>query len=78
MNKYGISVEDARAAIVATNANRPKGTLEDGEKHWQILANDQAKSAAEYLPVIVAYRNGGAVRLGDISRVEDSVQDMQT
>lgn len=77
LNKYGIGVEDARAAIVATNANRPKGALEDGENHWQILANDQAKKAAEYQPLIVAYRNGAAVRLGDVARVEDSVQDIR-
>jgi len=77
LNKVGIGVEDVRAAIVATNANRPKGAVEDGEKHWQILANDQAKSAAEYLPLIVAYRNGAAVRLGDVARVEDSVQDVR-
>ncbi|MFN3397458.1 MAG: multidrug efflux RND transporter permease subunit [Sulfurimicrobium sp.] len=77
LNKYGIGVEDARAAIVATNVNRPKGALEEGEKHWQILANDQARKAADYLPLIVAYRDGAAVRLGDVARVEDSVQDVR-
>jgi len=77
LNKYGIGVEEVRAAIVATNANRPKGAVEDGEKRWQILANDQAKSAAEYLPLILAYRNGAAIRLGDVARVEDSVQDVR-
>ena len=63
---YGVGLEDVRAAIVATNANRPKGSVEDGRRHWQIQANDQAKSAAEYLPLIVAYRNGAAVRLADL------------
>ncbi|MEQ1741447.1 MAG: multidrug efflux RND transporter permease subunit [Candidatus Nitrotoga sp.] len=77
LNKYGIGVEDARAAIVATNANRPKGLLENGDRRWQILANDQAKTAAEYLPTIVAYRNGAPVRLTDIAQVEDSVQDIR-
>jgi multidrug efflux pump len=77
LNKYGIGAEDARAAIVATNANRPKGSLEDGDRHWQILANDQAKTAAEYLPTIVAYRNGSPIRLADIAQVEDSVQDIR-
>ncbi len=77
LNKYGIGVEDARAAIAATNVNRPKGTLEDGERHWQILANDQARKAAEYLPLIVGYRDGAAIRLGDVARVEDSVQDVR-
>ncbi len=66
-----------RAAIAATNANRPKGSVEDGDRHWQIDANDQAKTAAEYLPLIVAYRNGAAVRLADVAEVVDSVQDLR-
>jgi multidrug efflux pump len=77
LNKYGIGFEDVRGAIVATNANRPKGAIEDAEHHWQILANDQAKQAAEYLPIIVAYRNGAAVRLSDLGDVVDSVQDVR-
>ncbi|RFC36225.1 MAG: multidrug efflux pump [Candidatus Nitrotoga sp. LAW] len=77
LNKYGIGAEDVRAAIVATNANRPKGSLENGDRRWQILANDQAKTAAEYLPTIVAYRNGAPIRLADIAQVADSVQDIR-
>jgi multidrug efflux pump len=77
LNKFGIGVEDVRTAITSTNANRPKGSLEDAERHWQILANDQARKAAEYIPIIVAYRNGAAVRLGDIAEVSDSVQDLR-
>ncbi len=75
--KYGIGLEDVRTAIAATNANRPKGTVEDGERQWQILANDQARKAAEYMPLVVAYRNGGAVRLSDVAEVVDSVQDLR-
>ncbi len=82
LNKYGIGMEEVRSAIVATNANRPKGAVEEGERYWQILANDQAKSAAEYLPLIVAYRKdkngvGAAVRLSDVAEVVDSVQDLR-
>ena len=77
LNRLGIGVEDVRAAIVATNANRPKGTVEDSGRHWQILANDQAKTAADYVPVIVAYKNGAAVRLSDVARVEDGMQDVR-
>ena len=58
LNKYGVGLEDVRAALAAANANRPKGSVEEGDRHWQIYANDQAKTAAEYLPLIVAYRNG--------------------
>ncbi|MDE2117140.1 MAG: multidrug efflux RND transporter permease subunit [Betaproteobacteria bacterium] len=77
LNQLGIGVETVRAAIVATNANRPKGAVEDDSRHWQILANDQAKTAADYIPVIVAYRNGAAVRLGDVASVLDSEQDVR-
>jgi multidrug efflux pump len=66
-----------RTAITTTNANRPKGFLDDGKHYWQIQANDQAQKAAEYVPIIVTYRNGAAVRLGDLGRIEDSVQDLR-
>jgi len=77
LNKYGIGVEEVRTAIAAANANRPKGMVEEGDRMWQIYANDQAKTAAEYLPLIVAYRNGAAVRLPDVAEVVDSVQDLR-
>jgi multidrug efflux pump len=77
LNSYGIALDDVRAALAAANANRPKGTVEDGDRHWQIQANDQAKSASEYIPLIVAYRNGAAVRLSDVAEVVDSVEDLR-
>ncbi|HUQ29588.1 MAG TPA: multidrug efflux RND transporter permease subunit [Usitatibacter sp.] len=77
LNNLGIGFDQVRSAITATNANRPKGFLDDGTNYWQIQANDQAKTASEYLPIIVAYRNGAGVRLGDLGRVEDSVQDIR-
>lgn len=77
LNKYGIGSADVRTAIAATNANRPKGVLEDGDKNWQIYANDQAKTAAEYMPLIVAYRNGAAVRVSDVATVTDSVANIR-
>jgi multidrug efflux pump len=75
LNKLGIGFDDVRTAITSTNANRPKGSLDDGEHYWQVQANDQAKVAEEYKPIVVAYRNGAAVRLGDLGDVLDSVQD---
>ncbi|MEO8442009.1 MAG: efflux RND transporter permease subunit, partial [Betaproteobacteria bacterium] len=77
LNKYGIGFEDVRSAIGATNANRPKGNVEAGDRNWQIYANDQARTAAEYLPLIVAFRNGAPVRLSDVGDVVDSVQDLR-
>jgi multidrug efflux pump len=77
LNKLGIGFDDVRTAITSTNANRPKGFLENGDKYWQVQANDQAMKAAEYTPIIVAYRNGAAVRLGDLGRVDDSQTDIR-
>jgi multidrug efflux pump len=77
LNKYGIGTADVRTAIAATNANRPKGVLEDGDKNWQIYANDQAKTAAEYMPLIVSYRNGAPVRVSDVATVVDSVANLR-
>ncbi len=77
LNAYGIALGEVRSALAAANANRPKGVVEEGAKSWWIYANDQAKSAAQYLPLIVAYRNGAAVRLSDIAEVTDSVQDVR-
>ena len=78
VSKYGIAFTDVRAAINAANVNRPKGALDESDHHWQIYANDQARRAADYAPIIVAYRNGAAVRLSDIAEVVDSVQDVRT
>jgi multidrug efflux pump len=77
LGKYGIGLEDVRTAIVSTNANRPKGAVEDGNKHWQLYANDQATVAADYLPLIVAYRKGAPVRISDLGEVVDSVEDLR-
>ena len=77
LHKYGIGTQDVRTAIGAANANRPKGEVEDGARRWQIYANDQAQEAADYLPLIVAYRNGAAVHLSDVAEVTDSVQDLR-
>jgi len=77
LNALGVGFEDVRTAIANTNANRPKGTIEDGDRRWQIGANDQARKAYEYMPIIVAWRNGAPVRLSDVAEVRDSVQDLR-
>ncbi len=75
--KYGIGLEDVRAALASANANSPKGTIDDGNRRYQIYTNDQANVAADYAPLIIAYRNGAGVRLSDIAEVKDSVQDVR-
>ncbi|MFZ5528474.1 MAG: efflux RND transporter permease subunit [Pseudomonadota bacterium] len=72
---HGLSLEQVRTALSATNVSRPKGAVEQGERQWQIGANDQARVAAEYAPLILSYRNGAAIRLQDVAQVKDSVQD---
>ncbi|HEY9100983.1 efflux RND transporter permease subunit, partial [Chitinimonas sp.] len=77
LSANGIALDNVRATVVATNANRPKGALEDGQRYWQIGANDQARTAAEYAPLVLNYRNGAAVRLRDVAEISDSVQDVR-
>ena len=74
---YGIGLEDVRAALASANANSPKGTIDDGSRRYQIYTNDQANVAADYSPLVIAYRNGAAVRLSDVAEVTDSVQDLR-
>jgi len=75
--KYGIGLEDVRAALASANAHSPKGSIEQGDQHFQIYTNDQANVAADYQPLVVAYRNGAAVRLSDVSSVIDSVENLR-
>ncbi len=74
---YGIGLEDIRAALASANANSPKGAIEDDDYHYQIYANDQASRAAQYRDLVIAYRNGAAVRLADVAEVVDSVEDLR-
>ena len=73
----GISLDTVRTALTSANANRPKGSLEEDGRYWQISANDQARTAAEYAPILIKYRNGAPVRLRDVAQVVDSVQDIR-
>ncbi|SPA39494.1 multidrug efflux system, subunit C [Cupriavidus taiwanensis] len=59
LNNYGISLEDVRNTISATNANRPLGTLENASNNWQVYANDQAMKAEDYMPLIIRYATPG-------------------
>ncbi len=90
LNRYGVSMEDVRAALQASNANRPKGALEDDSdgkgQRLQIYsgantANSAATGglkAADYLGLVMAWRNGAAVHLGDVAEVIDGVENTNT
>lgn len=77
MNQYGISPEEVRTAIAATNVSRPKGAVEDAARHWQIAANDQLNTAKDYLPLIIRYHQGAVLRLDDVAEVIDNEQDLR-
>src|ERR1700748_2306910 len=75
--KYGIGLEDVRAALGSANAHSPKGGIDVGDQRYQIYANDQATKAADYQSLIVAYRNGAAVHLSDVGEVTDGVENLR-
>jgi multidrug efflux pump len=77
LSKYGIGLQDVRAAISNSNANAPKGAIESDQLHYQIYTNDNARDAAPYRDLIIANRNGSTVRLGDVAKVLD-MQDGAT
>src|ERR1035441_2364412 len=77
LNKYGIGLEQVRGVLAAANANTPKGHFSDGHRAWEVGANDQIFKAIDYQPMIVAYKNGSAVRIADVGRAVDSVEDIR-
>ncbi|VXC05512.1 efflux RND transporter permease subunit [Massilia sp. 9I] len=84
LNKYGLSSEDVRAAIQATNANRPKGAIEGAGNRFQIYSQpttakgEGRPQASEYRDLVVAWRDGGAIRLRDVADVIDGVENVNT
>lgn len=75
LDQYGISMDTVRTAITGANVRRPKGFIEDGEHNWQVQANDQLEKAKDYEPLIIHYQNGAALRLKDVAKVSDAVED---
>jgi multidrug efflux pump len=82
LSKYGIGLQDVRAAISNANANAPKGAIESDQLHYQIYTNDNARDAGPYRNLIIANRNGATVRLGDVATVLDmqdgATEDLRT
>ena len=75
LNQYGVSLDDVRSTIANANVRRPKGAVSDGERNWQIQANDQLEKAKDYEPLIIRYQDGAALRLSHVAKVKDSVED---
>ncbi|HWV64121.1 MAG TPA: efflux RND transporter permease subunit, partial [Oxalicibacterium sp.] len=77
LNKYGVGLDQVRTALQESNANRPKGYVESALRQWQVATDDQAKTAAQYQPLIVTWRNGAPVQLSSVAEVTDSVEDLR-
>jgi hydrophobic/amphiphilic exporter-1 (mainly G- bacteria), HAE1 family len=75
LTAYGLSIDEVSQAIQAGNVNLPTGTLYGPHQAYTVLASGQLKKAADYRPLIVAYRGGTPVRLEQLGRVLDSVQN---
>ncbi|MFT5591196.1 MAG: multidrug efflux pump [Bradyrhizobium sp.] len=78
LNKYGVSMEDVRAAIQASTANRPKGTIEGDERRLQIYTPGGGRKAADYRSLVVGWRSNAAIRLDDVAEVVDGVENTNT
>jgi multidrug efflux pump len=83
LNRYGVSMEDVRAALQANSANRPKGAIEGNGERLQIYTGsgsiDKARpTAADYRDLVISWRNGAAIRLADVATVSDSVENINT
>ncbi|QQZ44618.1 efflux RND transporter permease subunit [Pseudomonas sp. SK3(2021)] len=75
LNQYGVALDDVRKTIAEANVRRPKGSVENSEQMWQVQANDQLEKARDYEPLIIHYKDGAALRLKDVARVSDGVED---
>ncbi|MDU1671226.1 MAG: efflux RND transporter permease subunit, partial [Bradyrhizobium sp.] len=75
---YGISMEDLRAAIAGANVSGPKGSLDGAQQAYLITANDQIAAADAYRPIIIAYRNGSPVTIGDVATIVDGLENDRT
>lgn len=75
---YGIAMEDLRSAIASANVSGPKGSLDGAQQSYIIAANDQIAAAEAYRPIIIAYRNGSPVTIGDVAQIVDGLENDRT
>ncbi len=75
---YGIAMEDLRNTIAGANVSGPKGSLDGAQQSYTIAANDQIAAADAYKPIIIAYRNGAPVTIGDVAVIVDGLENDRT
>ena len=77
LNAAGLSLEDLRTSLGTANVNNPKGSITSGASTSALNTDDQMFKASQYAPMIVSYKAGAALRVGDVATVNDSVENLQ-
>jgi multidrug efflux pump len=77
LNSFGLGLQDVSAMLSRQNSNSPKGQIVDGTSSADIIDNDQLLKAVDYMPLVVGYHNGSAVKLSDVANVEDSTENIR-
>ncbi|MEN5199987.1 efflux RND transporter permease subunit [Pseudomonas wadenswilerensis] len=75
LNQYGVALDDVRQTIANANQRRPKGFIEDGQRNWQVQANDQLEKAKDYEPLVIRYQDGAVLRLSHVAKLSDAVEN---
>jgi multidrug efflux pump len=77
LSSYGLGLQDVASMLSNQNANSPKGQIMDGPTIADVTTNDQLLKAADYMPLVVGYHNGAAVKLSDVANVQDSTENIR-
>ncbi len=77
VSKYGLGLDQIATVLSNANALRPKGAIEDSRRAYEITTTDQLFKASQYMPLIVSYHNGAAIRLKDLGDVVDANEDVR-
>ena len=77
LNSFGLGLQDVSAMLSRQNSNAPKGQIVDGTSSADITDNDQLLKAVDYMPLVVGYHNGAAVKLSDVANVQDSTENIR-
>jgi HAE1 family hydrophobic/amphiphilic exporter-1 len=75
LSSRGIGIDEVASAIQSANVNLPTGTMYGPDRAYTVVANGQLMRAATYAPMVIAYRNGNPVRLSEVARVYDGVEN---
>ena len=77
LNNYGLGLQDVSSMLSRQNSNSPKGQFTDSTTTADITTNDQLLKAVDYMPLVVGYHNGAAVKLSDVASVRDSTENIR-